>query len=96
SQCIAEKDLNQLRCLPTSFSTSYISSNLNVDLNRGRVFWSHLPPVLNHVEDERSESARVTGCNFLNKLLTSMTMSNSSFGLTREWIGSSCFIDWIN
>ncbi|KAL2738299.1 hypothetical protein V1477_011658 [Vespula maculifrons] len=37
SQCIPEEDLDQLRCRPTSFSTNYISSTLNFDLNRGPV-----------------------------------------------------------
>ncbi|KAL2713903.1 LOW QUALITY PROTEIN: hypothetical protein V1478_016460 [Vespula squamosa] len=41
NQCITEEDFNQLRCRPTSFSTSYESSTLNFDLNRGPVFWSH-------------------------------------------------------
>ncbi|KAF7379620.1 hypothetical protein HZH68_016568 [Vespula germanica] len=41
SQCITEEDLVQLRCRPTSFSTNYKSSTLNVDLIRGPVFWSH-------------------------------------------------------
>ncbi|KAL2738817.1 neurotrimin-like isoform X2 [Vespula squamosa] len=61
---------NQLRIIHPQFRPKSRTSVLEPSQN-----FLSIPPVLNHAEDERSESARATGCNFLNKLLTSMTKS---------------------